>query len=74
MSKVMKMKSEISMKAFTDLGHSGVTHAGAVVSLADEATMTELRRAGVVGPNDGLTLIGSALAGLAQEFVFDLAF
>jgi hypothetical protein len=74
MSKVLKMKREISAKAFVDLGHSGVTHAGTVVVLADGDVMTELRRAGVIGKNDGLTILGSALAGMAQEFVFDLAF
>lgn len=74
MNKVLMMKRSISEKAFVNLGHAGVTHAGAVVVLADAETMTELRRAGVIGSNDGLTIIGSAVAGMAQEFVYDLAF
>ncbi len=74
MSKVLKMKRALSAKAFTDLGHAGVTRIGAVVQLQDASSLAELRVHGVIGENDGLTLIGSAVAGMAQEFVFDLAF
>ncbi len=74
MSKVLKMKRSISEKAFIALGHSGRTAIGQVVSLRDASAMAELRREGVVGENDGLTIIGSGVAAMAQEFVYDLAF
>lgn len=74
MSKVLEMKRAISAKAFVDLGHAGVTHVGQVVVLADAQVLAELRIHGVIGNEDGLTLLGSALAGMAQEFVYDLSF
>lgn len=74
MNKVLQMKNAISEKAFIALGHSGRVAIGGVVQLRDADVMVELRRAGIVGHNDGLTIIGSGVAAMAQEFVYDLAF
>jgi hypothetical protein len=74
MSKLAMMKRSVSVDAFSALGRAGVTHAGRVVVLADESAMIELRRAGVVGKGDGLTVVGSALAVLASEAAFAAMF
>lgn len=74
MNKVQAMRAAIGERAFEALGYSGVTHSGAVVVLADETAMTALRVHGVVGPNDGLTIVGSGVAMRAQAHVEDLLF
>lgn len=74
MSKVQAMRAKLSATAFTDLGFAGVTRIGSVVRSRNESSMIEFRNAGVVGDNDGLTIIGSAVAEIAQGFVEDLAF
>jgi hypothetical protein len=74
MSKVKAMRNKLSAQAFTDLGFTGVITIGGVVRSRNESSMIEFRNAGVVGPNDGLTIIGSAVAGMAQAFVEDIAF
>lgn len=74
MNKVQAMRAAIGEKAFEALGYAGVTHAGSVVVLADETVMTALRVHGVVGPNDGLTIVGSGVAMRAQAYVEDLLF
>jgi hypothetical protein len=74
MSKVQAMRKRLSEKAYTDLGFAGVTTIGGVVRSRNESSMIEFRKAGVVGPNDGLTIIGSAVAGMAQAFIEDIAF
>jgi sugar (pentulose or hexulose) kinase len=74
MSKIAMMKREIGQEAFRALGLAGVTHSGAVVVLADGDAMARLRGAGVVGPNDGLTIVGSGLAMQAQKLIEDELF
>lgn len=74
MNKVLKMKRALSAEAFITLGYAGVTKIGSVVSLADGEVLAELRVHGVIGENDGLTIIGSGVAAMAQEFVYDLVF
>ncbi len=68
--RIRAMRRAIGETAFRALGLAGVTHAGAVVVLSDEAVMTALRVHGVVGSNDGLTILGSGLAGMAQEAMY----
>lgn len=74
MGKVQAMKKAIGADVFEKLGYAGATHAGRVVVLADDAAMTVLRREGVVGENDGLTIVGSGVAMLAQKHVEDMLF
>lgn len=73
-TKIQAMRAAIGDEAFEALGRAGVTHAGAIVQLQDLAAMTVLRREGVVGPNDGLTILGSGVAMRAQAYVEDLLF
>jgi hypothetical protein len=74
MTKIQAMRAAIGEAAFEALGYSGKVHAGAVVCLADVAVMDALRVHGVVGANDGLTILGSGLAMRAQAHVEDMAF
>lgn len=74
MGKVHAMRRAIGQDAFEALGHAGVVHSGQVVVLADGEVMTVLRREGVIGPNDGLTVLGSGVAMLASAHVMDMLF
>jgi hypothetical protein len=74
MSKVQAMRAAIGDEAFRALGFAGVVRVGAVVVLADEATMDVLRVHGVIGKRDGLTLVGSILAEMARGAVEDAMF
>jgi len=74
MSKVQNMKQAIGMDVFRALGLAGDDKIGYVVRLADERTMTALRVHGVIGKNDGLTILGSALAAQARAQILDELF
>lgn len=74
MTKIQAMRAALSETAIEKLGHSRFDRIGAPVQIFDLAVMTELRVHGVVGPNDGLTVVGAALAGRLQAEVFDKAF
>ena len=65
--KVETMRGSLSAVALAALGLVRSDRIGAVVQVRDLAVMTELRKAGVVGENDGLTIVGSGLVGELQE-------
>ncbi len=74
MTKVQAMRAAIGAEAFNALGFTRSSRIGAVVQLQSLAVMRTLRVHGVIGENDGLTIVGSALAAQAQAAVEDSLF
>lgn len=74
MSKVAMMRKALSADALEVLGLAGSSTIGHVIQSDRPGVMVEFRKCGVVGRNDGLTIVGSALAGIVQAEVMDALF
>lgn len=74
MNKIDAMQLKLSESALERLSLTGRDYIGAVVQIDDEAVMTELRVHGVIGEDDGLTVLGSALAGRLQAQALEAMF
>lgn len=76
MSKIQAMKDSLSYHALAVLETLGSDNVGYVVQANPirMPAMVEFRKAGVVGPNDGLTEIGALLAGRLQAEYMDRMF
>lgn len=78
MSKIEAMRKALSAEAIDALSGLAGEYPGFVVErplrACGERVMIELRKVGVVGDNDGLTVIGSGLAGRLRAERLDALF
>jgi len=79
MTKIEQMRKALSPLALADLATQGGEYPGFVVQInparPDRArALAELRVHGVVGPNDGLTIIGSGLVARLKAELLDALF
>lgn len=74
MTKIQAMRSALSTEALAVLSLAGSDKIGFVVQSGNESVMTELRKVGVIGERDGLTILGSGLAGRLQEEALNALF
>ncbi len=76
-SKIEAMRRALSSEALAALLAARDSHQGTVVTSGrpvSRALLAELRIHGAIGERDGLTVIGSLLAGRLQHEAFEAAF
>lgn len=73
MSKIQQMRTALGAEALAALAGTRGEHAGAIV-LAPVGVLAELRVHGAIGERDGLTVLGSGLAGRLQAELLDSLF
>ena len=81
MTKIEAMKRALSAEALAELGVQGGEFPGFVVQIdptkdarSTRLLLAELRAHDVIGPNDGLTIIGSGLVAKLKAELLDALF
>lgn len=72
-SKIEMMRKALSDRALVCLAGQRFDYPGGVVQ-GEASLLAEMRMHGVIGENDGLTLLGSGLAGRVQAELLDALF
>ena len=81
MNKIQAMKAKLSGEARQALAELGCEHIGYVVRMKPtmnpivaRLVLADLYRVGVIGANDGLTIMGSGVAAQLREELFEASF